>query len=77
MLLQGRYLWIQGRDRAAKKLWLRGQALAEEMDMPYERGMIHREIGTRLKDQAYLESSEAIFKQIGAEKDYTSRKAAD
>jgi len=70
MLLQGSYLWIQGRAKAAKKLWLHGQALAEEMDMPYERGLIHREIGARLKDQAYLESSEAIFRQIGGGKDF-------
>ena len=77
MLLQGRYLWFQGRAKVAKKLWLRGQALAEEMDMPYERGLIHREMGTRLKDQAYLESSEAIFRQIGAEKVCTSKEATD
>jgi len=77
MLLQGRYLWFQGKAKAARKLWLRGQALAEEMDMPYERGLIHREIGTRLKDQTYLESAESIFRQIGTEKDYTARKAAD
>ena len=60
MLLQGRCLWFQGRAKAAKKIWLRGEALAKEMDMPYERGLIHREIGTRLKDQAYVESSESI-----------------
>ncbi len=64
MLLQGRYLWIKGSAKAARKLWLRGQGLAEGMDMPYERGMIHREIGTRLGDQAYLDSSVRILRQI-------------
>ncbi|MBL7213694.1 MAG: AAA family ATPase [Desulfobacteraceae bacterium] len=64
MLLQGRYLWIKGRAKAAKKMWLRGEEMAEEMEMPYERGMIHREIGTRMNDQAYLESAEAIFRKI-------------
>ncbi|MFH1242556.1 MAG: adenylate/guanylate cyclase domain-containing protein [Pseudomonadota bacterium] len=77
MLLQGRYLWIKGSAKAARKLWLRGQDLAEEMDMPYERGMIHREIGTRLRDQAYLDSSVCIFRQIGNEKDHTSKNAAE
>jgi hypothetical protein len=47
------------------------------MDMPYERGMIHREIGTRLRDQAYLDSSMCIFRQIGNEKDHTSKNAAE
>jgi len=55
LLLQGRYLWMKGRAKAAKKVWLRGEELANEMNMPYERGMIHREIGTRLNDPAYLE----------------------
>ena len=64
LLLQGRYLWIKGRTKGAKKIWLQADKLAEEMEMPYERGMIHREIGIRLNDEAYLESSEAILGHI-------------
>lgn len=50
MLLKGRLFWLQGKAEAAKKLWLRGEALADEMEMPYEKGMILKELGTRLKE---------------------------
>jgi len=52
LLLQGRYMWLKGRAKAAKKLWLRGEELAAAMEMPYEKEMIRKEIGKRLNDRA-------------------------
>ena len=54
LLLQGRYLCLKGKSKSARKRWLRAETLAVELDMPYERELIQREIGTRLTNRKHL-----------------------
>ena len=67
--LQGNYQWLRRKPSFAKKCWERSLGLAEEMDMRYELGMTHLEMGRRLKDRGHLEQAEKIFADIGAEFD--------
>jgi len=69
MRLKGTCEWLREKPAAAKEWWQRSLKTAEEMGMRYERGMIHLEMGRRLKDRAHLEQAEAIFTEIGAEWD--------
>ena len=70
MMLQGRYLWLKGKPRQALKWWQRSRVLAEELEIPYELGRIHREMGVRLKDRAHLDQAKTLFSEIKAESDY-------
>jgi tetratricopeptide (TPR) repeat protein len=69
MRLQGRYEWLRGRPKAARKWWQRSVALAEELGARYDLGMVCLEMGQRLGERVRLEQAEAIFVEIGAELD--------
>jgi class 3 adenylate cyclase/tetratricopeptide (TPR) repeat protein len=65
--LKGTCEWLREKPALAEAWWQRSLKTAEEMGMRYERGMIHLEMGGRMKDRAHLEHAEAIFAEIGAE----------
>jgi class 3 adenylate cyclase/tetratricopeptide (TPR) repeat protein len=44
----GRALWIKGKHRAAMKAWSHCLRVAAQLNMPYEQGLAHLEIGQRL-----------------------------
>lgn len=69
MMLQGRYEWLRARFGTAKKWWQRSLALAEELEVHYDLGRTHLEMGWRLGERAHLESAEIIFAAAGAEWD--------
>lgn len=48
-LYQGLYRWLDGKPGKAHKAWRQGIARAEELDMPYDQGVIHYEIGRHLE----------------------------
>ncbi len=61
--------WLSGRHTSAEKLWERSIAVAEEIGAAYEKGVAHYEMGSRLNDEGHLRQAEAIFSEIGAERD--------
>ena len=77
MMLQGRYMWINGKINASKKWLKRSLALAEELQMPYEMGKIYGEFGIKFKNQYHLERAKSIFSKINAEWDYAQTKNAE
>jgi class 3 adenylate cyclase/tetratricopeptide (TPR) repeat protein len=69
MLLEGTYEWLREKPSAAEKWWNGSLNLADRMCMPYHSGLVHLEMGRRLKKRAHLERAEAFFRQVGAEWD--------
>lgn len=69
MRLQGTYEWLQGRPAAAQKWWQKALAEAGRMGLRYDLGMIHREMGVRLRERTHLEKAEALFAEIGNEQE--------
>ncbi|MGD2049005.1 MAG: adenylate/guanylate cyclase domain-containing protein, partial [Chloroflexota bacterium] len=47
-LQQGLYDWLDGKERKAYRAWRKSLACAEELDMPFEQGLAHYEIGRHL-----------------------------
>jgi len=64
--LQGTYEWFNGRSAVAQRWWQKSLDEAEQMDMRYDAGLVHLEMGKRLRERAHLEKAEAIFSEIGA-----------
>jgi hypothetical protein len=73
--LQGRYEWLRGRRKAARRWWQCSLALAEKLGARYELGMTHLEIGERLGDRAHLESAEARLIETGTQEDLVRAQA--
>jgi tetratricopeptide (TPR) repeat protein len=69
MTLRGCYEWQRGRAAAARTWWRRALALAEEMGQPYERGLVHLEMGRRRGERVHLERAETILSELGAQWD--------
>ena len=69
--LQGRYLWLTGKMADAQKCWHQSLSEAEKLEMRYEAGMTHLEIGERLGEQDQLQMAKTIFAAINAEQDLT------
>ncbi|MCP4357229.1 MAG: AAA family ATPase [Chloroflexi bacterium] len=69
-LMQGLYAWRKGKKRKAHQLWQKGLTAAEPLNMPYEQGRLHYEIGRHADEfvdqQNYLQKALAIFKRLGA-----------
>ena len=65
--LQGTYEWLKGKTAIAQRWWQKSLAEAERMDMRYDQGLIHLEMGRRLRERKHVEIAEAIFIKIGAE----------
>jgi tetratricopeptide (TPR) repeat protein len=68
----GQYLYLSGRPAQAHSLWRKSLAAAEELAMPYERGLAHYEIGCHLdagdpERRTHLERAIDLFSRLGAE----------
>jgi hypothetical protein len=48
LLYQGLLAWLEGRASKAHKLWRHSLARAADLQMPYEQGLVHYEIGRHL-----------------------------
>jgi tetratricopeptide (TPR) repeat protein len=71
-LWRGRYFWLSGKTPKAGRLWRKSLAAAEQLAMPYERGLAHYEIGRHLdasvaERMAHLQQAFDIFSRLGAE----------
>ena len=70
-ILEGRRSWLAGRRGRALRLWRSALATATKLEMPYEQGLAHYEIGRHLDandpDRAvHLESAREVFGGIQA-----------
>jgi len=78
-LWQGLYDWLAGQPRKAHKAWRKSLAAAERLEMPYDQGLAHYEIGrhaTGLERQEHLARACAIFARLGAAYDLARAEAA-
>lgn len=69
MRLRGTYEWLCSKPAAAQKWWQKSLIEAERMNLKYDIGMIHLEMGQRLGEREHLEQAVAIFAAIGADMD--------
>jgi len=80
-LWRGRYLWLSGKTAKAHQFWRKSLAVAEELDMPYEQGLVYYEIGRHLdagnpERAEHLQQACDIFDRLGAVLDVERAKAA-
>ncbi|MFQ5946958.1 MAG: hypothetical protein ACE5NC_12060, partial [Anaerolineae bacterium] len=66
--------WGSGRREKAREAWKTGLASAEQLDMSYDQGLAHFEIGRHLEPEdpsrpEHLERAAEIFDQLGADYD--------
>jgi class 3 adenylate cyclase/tetratricopeptide (TPR) repeat protein len=80
-LCQGQLENLSGNPSRARSAWRKGLALAEKLDMPYEQGRLHDEIGQNLPatDPArreHLRRASDLFTQLGASADLARARTA-
>jgi class 3 adenylate cyclase/tetratricopeptide (TPR) repeat protein len=63
--LNGTYSWLQGKPDDAQKSWQYSLKVAEELEQYYEQGVVHLEMGWRLRERSHLERAETILSKIG------------
>ena len=72
-LYQGRWHWLNNRQRQALKMWDKGLKVSEKLEMPYDTALLQLEIGTRPTDssqkQTLLDSALQTFQTLGASLD--------
>lgn len=76
LFYQGRYDWLSGKHRKAYKAWQKSLALAGQLEMLHEQGLVYYEIGQHLPvtdpiRQEYLQRAADIFSQFEAAYDLT------
>ena len=57
MRLRGTLEWLRGDARNALKWWQRSTDWATQLELQYDLGMLHLEMGLRLRDRVHLEKS--------------------
>jgi hypothetical protein len=69
-LLQGLLDWERGHPESARKAWQQAEAVAAELDTPYERARAQYELARHEREgsrrEAVLADAEATFEQLGA-----------
>jgi predicted ATPase/Tfp pilus assembly protein PilF len=75
-LYRGLYDWLDGRPQKAHTTWQKSLALAEDLNIPYDQGRIHYQIGRHLSEgeitekgwgrQEHLQRAAEIFSELGA-----------
>jgi hypothetical protein len=73
-IFQGLYDWHVGQTGKAQKAWQKGLAQAERLEMPYEEGLAHYEIGRHLPfddpaQEKHLTRACEIFVRLDARHD--------
>ncbi len=78
-LYQGWYDWLNGRAARARAAWHKALDYAGQLDMPYEEGLVHYEIGRHASGserQSHLSRASEILAQLGAAYDLARVQAA-
>ena len=70
-ILEGRRSWLAGRKGRALRMWRRALTSATQLDMPFEQGLAHYEIGRHTDPSdpertAHLEAAREILARIHA-----------
>lgn len=81
MLWQGLYDWLSGHRRKAQNAWQQGLAHAARLNMPYELGLLHYEIGRHLPEgalerRAHLSQACEVFSRLKASYDWALANSA-
>jgi tetratricopeptide (TPR) repeat protein len=69
LLCWGLHAWLRGYSARAHRLWQQGLEAARRLEMPFEAGMLHYEIGrhqTSTQRQQHLEQAAATMQRLGA-----------
>ena len=77
-LWQGLYFWLKGQQAQAYLIWQKSLAVAERLEMPYEAGLTHYQIGrhtTGIQQQKSIVRACEIFQNLGAVDDLTRAQA--
>ncbi len=79
--LRGKADWLNGHSPVAFKHWHKALSEAQRLDIPYEEGMAHSEIGRRLPNNdarrmAHLNQAIAIFSELEATVDRETAEVA-
>ncbi len=68
-ICRGLYDWLAGYPRRARHAWQKGLAAAERLEMPYEQGWAHYELGRHAaaqEQQAHLTQARELWARLGA-----------
>ncbi len=70
-LWSGVFEWLAGHHRKARKLWRKGLAAADKLGMPYDKALLHYQIGRSLPAgdptrSGHLAQATEIFERLGA-----------
>jgi tetratricopeptide (TPR) repeat protein len=81
LLWDGLYAWLAGRPDRAHEAWQQSLAAAGRLEMPYDEGLAHYEIGRHLPagDPAraeHLARARELFERVGAAHDLARAQAA-
>jgi tetratricopeptide (TPR) repeat protein len=71
-LLWGRYEWLAGLPRSAVTSWQKSLAAGQSLDIPYEAGLTHFELGRHSSGEArarQLDKALELFTELGASYD--------
>jgi len=80
-LCEGLYQSLSGNPAKARQAWQKGLTYAEQLDMPYERGRVHLEIGRHLPPndparQEHLRRAHDLFAGLGTGYELAQAQAA-
>ncbi len=73
LLLKGRYQFLKGRKRQARKTWLQASDTADRQEMPHEQALLERELGWRAlengeaSDKIHRQRARELFDQLGCQ----------
>lgn len=80
-LYTGRYEWLRGRPKRARRAWDKALAAAEQLAMPYETARLHCEISRRFPTDpnapAHLHHAREIFTRLGTPHELTLTQTPD
>jgi len=79
-LCQGSYDWLNGKHSRAHRAWLKSIAHAEKLEMPYEEGLAHYELGRHaIGDERHRHLTRAIeiFERLGVMYDLEKARTAN
>ncbi|MBU0992162.1 MAG: AAA family ATPase [Proteobacteria bacterium] len=69
--MSGTYYFLKGKEKKAKKWWLKSILCAEKLEATFEKALTHFEIGKRLGDNTHLSEARKRFLEINETNEIT------